>query len=235
MDEVLKEGLKRWDLEVVRRMVDREADIRQTMSRTGEGRAVVEEMVDAYHSMSAEAVTDLLMDGEVTTLPAALQKLADEISAYEEDMVSRDVVAGQILMLLDRGWPGEEAVLYSHLRNGALKPRMSVVSADQGNTAELQIDGLPVWAATMSDFETFADAAEFLLNGLYDALLRRIIADRDHIVQVHRRDVEDLVRYLTSTLGGSWRPRNRHSRVSVDAVAGGGALIRTRPYGQQLG
>ena len=59
------------DLAAAQRAIVREKAIRDAMARTGEGRAVVVEMVDAMDAMDQEAVLDLA-EGSPTTLEDAL-------------------------------------------------------------------------------------------------------------------------------------------------------------------
>jgi plasmid stability protein len=71
------------NLDQAARALAREHAIRHGMSITGESREVVAEALDALDSMDQEAVTDL-MDGEVTTLAAALQRYVEELERRDE-------------------------------------------------------------------------------------------------------------------------------------------------------
>lgn len=55
-----------------------------------------------------------------------------------------------------------------------------------------------------------------------------VIPDREHIVQLSDAERVALIEFLKSP-NGSHRT-GRSSRVCVEAVVGGGVLIRTRPY-----
>ena len=52
------------------------------------------------------------------------------------------------------------------------------------------------------------------------------MAGREHIVPLSRRDRKELARWLASTNGGLWLG----DRLTVEAVVGGGILVRTLPY-----
>lgn len=70
--------LEEADLERATKALARETVIRHMVAETGEPREVVAEMVDASTSMDQEAVLDL-MEGEPTTLRAALERYVDAI------------------------------------------------------------------------------------------------------------------------------------------------------------
>lgn len=53
-----------------------------------------------------------------------------------------------------------------------------------------------------------------------------VLPDREHIVQLNADERESLRKFLEQP-NGSWSAR----RATVEAVVGGGILIRTKPYG----
>lgn len=91
------------DLERVQRALVRERVIRSVMAESGEPREVVAETLDAMKSMADEAVLDL-MEGEPTTLQAALQRYVDELNGRDE-LQPRDRVVSDLETLLAYQWP----------------------------------------------------------------------------------------------------------------------------------
>lgn len=92
------------DLDVLQAELVRERVIRDTMAKTGEERQHVADMLDAMKSMADEAVLDL-MEGEPTTLQAALQRYVDELNGRDE-LQPRDRVVSDLETLLAYQWPG---------------------------------------------------------------------------------------------------------------------------------
>jgi hypothetical protein len=66
------------DLDAVQDALVKERVIREVMAESGEPRDIVVEMIDAMKSMADEAVLDL-MEGEPTTLRAALQRYVERL------------------------------------------------------------------------------------------------------------------------------------------------------------
>jgi hypothetical protein len=66
------------DLDKVQEALVKERVIREVMTKSGEPRDIVVEMIEAMKSMADEAVLDL-MEGEPTTLRAALQRYVDAL------------------------------------------------------------------------------------------------------------------------------------------------------------
>lgn len=66
------------DLDKAQAALVRERVIRDTMTKTGEDRRHVADMLDAMESMGQEAVLDLT-EGEPTTLRAAVQRYVDDL------------------------------------------------------------------------------------------------------------------------------------------------------------
>jgi hypothetical protein len=109
----LAEGLAgETDLEKVRAALIQEEVIRKVMRDTGEPRDIVVDMIDAMKSMADEAVLDL-MEGEPTSLRAALQRYVDELEKRDE-LQPRDRVVDDLSVLLNyrfriaSGGPGQE-------------------------------------------------------------------------------------------------------------------------------
>lgn len=92
------------DLERVQRALSREVVIRQVMAESGEPYEVVAETVDAMESMGQEAVLDL-MEGEPTTLHAALERYTSELEGRDE-LQPRDRIVDELTALLMYPWPG---------------------------------------------------------------------------------------------------------------------------------
>lgn len=100
------------DLTAVRDALVKEEVIRKIMRDTGEPRDIVVDMIDAMKSMADEAVLDL-MEGEPTSLRAALQRYVDELEKRDE-LQPRDRVVDDLSVLLNyrfriaSGGPGQE-------------------------------------------------------------------------------------------------------------------------------
>jgi hypothetical protein len=88
--------LEEADLERATKALARETVIRSVMAESGEPREIVAEMVDAHTSMDQEAVLDL-MEGEPTTLRAALERFVEDLDRRlegEPGSTSGDVLDG---------------------------------------------------------------------------------------------------------------------------------------------
>jgi len=92
------------DLEAVKRALVREELIRHAMTKTGETREIVESMMGAVESMDQEAVLDL-MDGEPTTLVAAIARYAEELEGRGDFSPTAQIVT-ELGALLAYPWPG---------------------------------------------------------------------------------------------------------------------------------
>lgn len=226
------------DLGDVERALVRERAIRKTMAKTGEGREPVAEMVDAMQSMDREAVLELT-DGAPTTLSDALARYIRIAQQQEygkdfyEDESGRiwDRVAGDLDAILEYPWSAEEERLASHGVNQALD--LHVEHPDE-TTMSLTI-GSDRWEIYRTEIygeagEAVAEAVTAAAEAIYRAVLTRVIGDRDHAVHLNRRQTEGLIKWLDRGRSGSWTD---DTRISVDAVAGGGILVRTRPYTYQ--
>lgn len=215
------------DLGAWRAALAREQTIRDAMARTGEGREVVAEMLDSMAAMDEEAVLDLA-EGEPTTLADALARYADNLNKGVE--LHLDRVVDDLRAILAYPWSGEEALIQLH------EPHQSV-ALDVTRTKdqlEVYVGGSFVFRADVDDRtqDRILLALENASRVVWRAVLARVIADRDHHVQINGAELASLVQWATNSSGGSWSP-DRGSRLSVDAVAGGGVLIRTRPYAYQ--
>lgn len=92
------------DLNAVSRALVRERVIRDCMVESGESRAIVADMLDAAISMDQEGVLDL-MEGEPTTLAAALSRYVEELEGRDE-LQPRDRIVSDLETLLAYPWPG---------------------------------------------------------------------------------------------------------------------------------
>jgi hypothetical protein len=99
------------DLDMAQRALIREQTIRQVMAETGESREIATQTLDAMISMDREAVLDL-MEGNVTTLRAGLERYVEELEGQvipddPHDEWSRTLteVAGELSALLRYPWP----------------------------------------------------------------------------------------------------------------------------------
>jgi len=215
------------DLDALIRAVSRETVIRHAMAETGEGRTVVAEMLDATTSMGDEAVLDL-MDGEPTTFRAAVQRYVEELEGRDE-LQPRDRVVDDLTTLLNYPWRDEEERLALHQANRALMFRV-----DRPDDEHVRVTiGDNAWELYSGSYDELGSsgmaAVENVAEAVYRAVLARVIPDRDHHVQLNSTDRRSLLAWLERP-NGSWRPDTGNSRVTMDAVEGGGVLVRTRPY-----
>lgn len=212
------------DLDQVVRAVDREKAIRDGMARTGEGRTVVAEFLDAHESMDREAVLSLT-DGEPTTLRDALSRYVADLEPRHGDYVMPVTVAEEIQTLLDYPWPAEEEFLASHAGNRSLELEIRYPG---GGRVEIYLGGRELIS---SDYAT--ETVEKAVRETYRAVLARVIGDRAHIVQLNHWETRNLVEWLDSLpRGGS---ESLGDRLTLDAVENGGILVRTRPYTYESG
>lgn len=231
MEKYLAEELERTDdLDAVIWAVARERAIRDTMAETGETHEIVASVLDAAESMSSEAVLSLT-DGNPTTL-------RDALSAYVSDLEDQDGplsppgVADDLTTLLNYPWPGEEAVLVTHNTEGSLKLSVGV-SPENDEHLVIAVGGHVIATANHDDHgHAGMELAESVAEAVHRAVLARVIGDRDHHVQLSSTDRRSLLAWLERS-SGTWRPDDQGkngSRVTVDAVEGGGILVRTRPF-----
>lgn len=220
------------DLGEVERALVREHAIRAAMARTGEGRTVVAEGIDALQGMDREAILDLT-EGNPTTLADALARYTRIVETWDE-VIPRDRVVNDLDAILENPWPAEEERMASHGVNQALDLHVQRTENDGAlERVEVSIGGRFILAAssehhTQAGLEAIASGA----GHVHRAVLSRVIADRDHHVQLSGKDTTDLYHWLERQTG-SWRPSDP-SRVTVDSLGvRGGILIRTRPYTYQ--
>jgi hypothetical protein len=201
-----------------------EQAIRRAMAETGESREVVVEMMGALDSMDQEAVL-VLTEGNPTTLKDALARYVRILGQGE---VTLDQVAGDLGAILEYPWRDEEALLALHeTHNGT---RLYVERPDD-ETLEVRMgpNRWLVWEGNYDQLGSFGmGAAEDVARAVHRATLVRVLADRDHHVQLNSSERAALMVFLD-------RPSGSHvgDRLTVDAVQGGGVLIRTRPYRYQ--
>lgn len=205
------------DLDAVIQAVTRERAIRQTMAQTGETRAIVTEMANAMDSMGEEAVLELT-DGEPTTLRDALRRYVDSLDRYPNG-VHTDTVAAELTAILDYPWPGEEEVLASHRANRSLGLE---VRYPGGGRVEIWMG-----RSLLVDCDYAVETVKTAVEKTYRAVLGRVIGDREHVIQLSATEVEAMRRWLERPSGSL---PGDHPRLSMDAVEGGGVLVRTRPY-----
>lgn len=216
------------DLGEMERALVRERAIRKTMAKTGEGREVVAEAIDAMQSMDREAVLELT-DGAPTTLSDALARyilILDQNDGADPDVIN-DLGA-----ILEHPWPAEEERMASHGLNQSLQLR---VEHPDETTMSLTI-GDNRWEIYRTEIygeagEAVAEAVTAAAEAVYRAVLTRVIGDRDHHVQLNSHETTEMLQWLASVpRGGSvWVG----SRLTLDSVQGGGILVRTRPYSYQ--
>lgn len=222
-----KDSLAELDLDRLARELVRERAIRDGMARTGEGRQPVADMLDAMAAMDEEAVLDLT-EGEPTTLQDALTRYVRIVETWDE-VIPRDRVAGDLDAILEYPWAAEEERLASHGLNSSV--RLTVETCDDRDLS-VKLGG---WELAHVSWEEAGSAgiaaAEEVARAVHRSLLARVIADRDHHVQLNGAEVADLRAFLASQpmSGSAWIGQ----RLTVDAVAGGGLLVRTRPYAYQ--
>lgn len=215
------------DLDAVTRAVVREKTIRLAMARTGEGREVVAESVDALESMDREAVLDLT-EGEPTTLRAALDKYLETLEERDE-LQPRDRILDELATILGYPWSAEEERLASHGVNSSV--RLTVEHTDERDLS-VKLGGHELARVNWEEAGSAGiAAAENVAHAVHRSVLARVIADRDHHVQLNSTDRRSLLAWLERP-SGSWHA-DGPSRVTVDAVEGGGVLVRTRPYSYQ--
>jgi hypothetical protein len=218
------------DLDEARAALVREHAIRHVMAESGETREVVIEMIDAMEATDQEAVLDLT-DGEPTTLRDALDRYVADLERDIEagDAAGPVTISADLTTLLNYPWPEEEATIGTHGENASV--RLKVDQPDDDHL-EVWVGGQVVYGGSYDELgRSGMGAVEEVARGVHRALLARVIGDREHIVQMNDRERRALLEYADRP-SGSWRPEGQESgrRLTVEAVEGGGLLIRTRPY-----
>jgi len=213
------------DLDAVGRAVEREREIRIGMARTGEGRQVVAEFLDAQAAMDDEAVLDLT-EGQPTTLVDALSRYLTELEGRDE-LQPRARVAGELAALLAYPWPEDERRIQLHDVHHGLA--LHFAESPDGDL-EIRMGSNRWLVATVpsgvrgENARTGREVAE----AVYRATLARVIADREHIVILNAAETAQLRRWLN----GEESSGRIGDRLTLEP-AGGGVWIRTRPYGHQ--
>lgn len=215
------------DLAAVQRAVVREGAIRRVMAETGESREVVAESLDTMEAMDEEAVLDLA-DGNPTTLADALARYIRIMRTWEQGSLCQKV-ADDLSAILEYPWRDEEALLALHEPNGGVQ-----LHIEEGDNRDLEIrigDNHSLVATVNWEEAGSAGqyAAEQVARAVHRAVLVRVLADRDHSVQLNAIQTADLAQWLTRPNGSM----SDGQRLSVDAVSGGGVIVRTRPYKYQ--
>lgn len=216
------------DLEMARAALSRETVIRQIMAETSEPRDIVTDMVDAARSMGEEAVLGLT-DGEPTTLRDALSRYVEQLEGMGDVIANPDpgVIVDELNAILTYPWSQEEAVIALHDDNMSVKLEIGYPEDDEH--VVIKVGGHEVARANHDEhgwegMELSVSTAE----AVHRAVLARVIADRDHHIQLSSAQVTELTMWLARV------PRSGsvqiHDRLTVEAVEGGGILVRTRPY-----
>jgi hypothetical protein len=218
------------DLDAVNRAVEREREIRIGMARTGQGREVVAEFLDAEAAMDEEAVLGLT-EGQPTTLVDALRRYVEELEKKadlsEPSGWPPARMAGELAALLAYPWPEDERRISLHNPHYGL-----ALSINEEENRDLVIRmGSNRWEVARVNWEDAGSggqrAAQAVAEAVYRATLARVIPDREHIVKLSSAQARDLAVFLERP-SGSWSA----DRVTVEA-SGGGVWIRTRPYSFQ--
>lgn len=219
------------DLDEARAALVREHAIRHVMAETGETREVVIEMIDAMEATDQEAVLDLT-NGEPTTLRDALDRYVADLERDIEagDAAGPVTISADLTTLLAYPWPEEEATIGTHGENASV--RLAVTYPDDDHL-EIRIGDREVFSGSYDELgHSGMGAVETVAKEVHRALLARVIGDREHLVQLNDRERRALLEFAQRA-SGSWRPEGNGEsgrRLTVDAVEGGGLLIRTRPY-----
>ena len=216
------------DLDAAGRAVEREREIRIGMARTGEGREVVAEFLDAQAAMDDEAVLDLT-ESQPTTLVDALRRYVEELGNRDEMSLSwRDMVAGDLAALLAYPWPEDERRVQLHdvhyglaLHIGEEENRDLVIRMGSNRWEVYRVNWEDAGSGGQRECQAVAEA-------VYRATLARVIADREHIVTLNAAETVQLRRWLNGEERSGWIG----DRLTLES-AGGGVWIRTRPYGHQ--
>lgn len=210
------------DLDQVTRAVEREKAIRAGMARTGEGREIVAEFLDAHTAMDEEGVMSLT-DGEPTTLRDALSRYVADLATrdpHDYDRRADSEVAAELEMILGYPWPAEEEFLASHSANRSLALD---IRRPGGGRVEVRLGG-----HLLVDTDFAPDQAADVAERIYRSVLARVIGDREHVIQLNAAQTADLRAWLARPNGSLTDGFN--GRMTMDAVEGGGILVRTRPY-----
>lgn len=214
------------DLEPIKKALIRELLIREVMTETGEDRQTIMDMVAADESMSQEAVLELT-SGAPTTLADGIGALIESLEATnqaldpnDEECYIPDHVIDALRALLAYPWPDEEATISTHGANAHIGLRVDM----DAHQVTIHVGGQKVYQGDRDD--NTLPAVETAAEAVHRAVLARVIGDREHIVQLNRDEVSNICEWSdrpngSLILGG---------RLSLNAVEGGGILVRTKPY-----
>lgn len=216
------------DLDAVTRAVEREREIRIGMARTGQGREVVAEFLDAQAAMTEEGVLDLT-DGQPTTLVDALTRYLEELEGRDE-LQPRARVAGELAAILAFPWPEDERRVQLHNPHYGLalhvteEENRDLVIRMGNNRAEVyRVNWEDAGSGGQRECQAVAEA-------VYRATLARVIPDREHDVRLSGAELTELTMWLARVpRSGSVRIGDR---LTVESY-GNGVVLRTRPYGFQ--
>lgn len=217
------------DLDSVARAVEREREIRIGMARTGEGREVVAEFLDAQAAMEDEGVLDLT-DGNPTTLVDALTRYLEELEGRDE-LQPRARVAGELAAILAFPWPEDERRVQLHNPHYGLALH---ITEEENRDLVIRMGNNRHEVARVNWEEAGSGgqlAAQVVAQKVYRATLARIIPDRNHDVRLSGAEVADLTAWLA--LPRPWSGSVRiGDRLTVEPY-GNGVVLRTRPYSHQ--
>lgn len=216
------------DLDAASRAVEREREIRLGMARTGEGREVVAEFLDAQAAMDDEAVLDLT-DGNPTTLVDALTRYLEELERRDE-LQPRARVAGELAAILAFPWPEDERRVQLHNPHYGL-----TLHIGQEENRDLVIRmGSNRWEVARVNWEDAGSggqlAAQAVAEAVYRATLARVIPDREHTVQLTRSETDQVRTWLRELDWSSGK--FEAGRLTLDPQ-GDTMIVRTRPYSHQ--
>jgi hypothetical protein len=210
------------DLDAASRAVDREREIRIGMARTGEGREVVADFLDAQAAMDDEMILDLT-DGQPTTLVDALTRYLEELERRDE-LQPRARVAGELAAILAFPWPEDERRVQLHNPHYGL---MLHIEEEENRDLVIRM-GNNRWEVCRVNWEDAGSGGQRECQAVYRATLARVIPDRDHDVRLSGAEARNLSQWLVQPQG-SFRVSDR---LSLEAY-GHGVIVQTRPYSHQ--
>jgi hypothetical protein len=214
------------DLDAVSRAVEREREIRTGMARTGQGREVVAEFLDAQAAMDDEAVLDLT-EGQPTTLVDALTRYLEELEGRDE-LQPRARVAGELAAILEFPWPEDERRVQLHDPHYGLALH---ITEEENRDLVIRM-GSNRWEVYRVNWEDAGSGGQrecqAVAEAVYRATLARVIPDRAHDVRLSGPEARDLCQWLTQPQGSV----RIGDRLTAETY-GYGVIVRTRPYSHQ--
>lgn len=210
-------------------LVAREKTIRHIVQETGDTRRGAAEVLDGLEAMSQETVMEVT-HGNPTTLRDALSLLIEELDDMETGLPGaneiRHHITERLAALAAYPWSEDERVQLHDL-NTSLHLR---VVRDPSGWMDVWIGDHRVAHVTHYRFgwEGMESVVKMIVD-VYQSVLARVVADRDHHVLLDATERRSLSEWLNNP-NGSWVPENSPYRFVMDAVSGGGVLARTRPY-----